>query len=97
MPNILLRRPRRASQGFAGGGASTSGGRGFGFGGTGSCPGAGRTSIGGGSGAAARSSAGVNPWEVLGFCVLGLAVIAAAAPGVVRLVVRRRRRLREFA
>jgi transglutaminase-like putative cysteine protease len=47
--------------------------------------------IGGGSGAAARSSAGVNPWEVLGFCVLGLAVIAAAAPGIVRLVVRRRR------
>jgi len=47
--------------------------------------------IGGGSGAAARSSAGVNPWEVLGFCVLGLAVIAAAAPGVVRLLVRRRR------
>jgi transglutaminase-like putative cysteine protease len=47
--------------------------------------------IGGGSGAAARSSAGVNPWEVLGFCVLGLAVIAAAAPAVVRLLVRRRR------
>jgi len=47
--------------------------------------------VGGGSGAAAHSSAGVNPWEVLGFCVLGLAVIAAAAPGVVRLLVRRRR------
>ena len=47
--------------------------------------------IGGGSGAAAHSSAGVNPWQVLGFCVLGLAVIAAAVPGVVRMLVRRRR------
>ncbi len=47
--------------------------------------------IGGGGGAAAHSGAGVNPWEVLGFCVLGLAVIAAAAPGVVRVLVRRRR------
>jgi hypothetical protein len=47
--------------------------------------------IGGGSGGAAHGRAGVNPWEVLGFCVLGLAVIAAAAPGVVRLLVRRRR------
>jgi len=47
--------------------------------------------IGGGSGAVAHSSAGVNPWEVLGFCVLGLALIAAATPSVVRLLVRRRR------
>ena len=39
----------------------------------------------------AAARAGVNPWEVLGFCVLGLAVIAAAVPGVVRLLVRRRR------
>ncbi|MGH3214535.1 MAG: transglutaminaseTgpA domain-containing protein, partial [Trebonia sp.] len=44
----------------------------------------------GGGGAAARG-AGVNPWEVLGFCVLGLAVIAAAVPGGVRLLIRRRR------
>jgi transglutaminase-like putative cysteine protease len=42
-------------------------------------------------GAAARGGAGVNPWEVLGFCVLGLAVIAAGAPGGVRLLVRQRR------
>ena len=47
--------------------------------------------IGGASGGAAHSRAGVNPWEVLGFCVLGLAVIAAAVPGVVRVLVRRRR------
>ncbi len=46
---------------------------------------------GGGAGGAAGSRAGVNPWEVLGFSVLGLAVIAAAVPGVVRLLVRRRR------
>jgi transglutaminase-like putative cysteine protease len=52
---------------------------------------------GGASGAAAHSAAGVNPWEVLGFCVLGLAVIAAAAPGVVRLLVRRRRWRRRTA
>ncbi len=47
--------------------------------------------IGGASGAAAGSGGGVNPWEVLGFCVLGLAVIAAAAPAGVRLLVRKRR------
>ena len=38
------------SHGFCAGGVSTSGGFGFGFGGT--APGAGLTSIGGGSGAA---------------------------------------------
>src|SRR5580704_16220505 len=46
---------------------------------------------GGGAGGAAGSRAGVNPWEVLGFCVLGLAVIAAAVPGGARLLIRRRR------
>jgi hypothetical protein len=38
--------------GFATCGVSTSGGAGFGFGGRGAAPGAGRTSIGGGNGAA---------------------------------------------
>jgi hypothetical protein len=47
--------------------------------------------IGGAGGAAGSGAAGVNPWEVLGFCVLGLAVIAAAVPGGVRLLIRRRR------
>jgi transglutaminase-like putative cysteine protease len=47
--------------------------------------------VGGASGGAAGSGAGVNLWEVLGFCVLGLAVIAAAAPGSARLLIRRRR------
>ena len=46
---------------------------------------------GAGGGAAGSRAGGVNPWEVLGFCVLGLAVIAAAAPGGVRLLVRQRR------
>jgi transglutaminase-like putative cysteine protease len=48
--------------------------------------------VGGASGGAVGSAgAGVNPWEVLGFCVLGLALIAAVAPGGVRLLVRQRR------
>jgi transglutaminase-like putative cysteine protease len=47
--------------------------------------------VGGAGGAAAGSGGGVNPWEVLGLCVLGLAVIAAAAPGGARLLVRQRR------
>jgi transglutaminase-like putative cysteine protease len=42
-----------------------------------------------GGGAVTVPSRGLNPWEVAGLCVLGLLVIAAAAPPAARLLIRR--------
>jgi hypothetical protein len=42
-----------------------------------------------GGGPIAVPSRGLNPWEVLGLCVLGLLVVAAAAPPAARLLIRR--------
>ncbi|HTU07926.1 MAG TPA: DUF3488 and transglutaminase-like domain-containing protein, partial [Trebonia sp.] len=47
--------------------------------------------VGGASAASAGRGHGVNPWEILGLCVLGLLVITAGAPAVIRQLIRRRR------
>jgi transglutaminase-like putative cysteine protease len=47
--------------------------------------------LGGASSGAASASGRLNPWEILGLCVLGLLVIAATGPAGVRLLIRRRR------
>jgi len=47
--------------------------------------------VGGAGAASAGRGHGVNPWEILGLCVLGLLVITAGAPAVIRLLIRRRR------
>src|SRR5215469_10622577 len=44
---------------------------------------------GAGGGGAVTFRRGLNPWHVLGLCVLGLLVVAAVAPRAARLLIRR--------
>jgi transglutaminase-like putative cysteine protease len=46
---------------------------------------------GGVTASAAHHRSGLNPWELAGLSLLGLLVLAVAAPGCTRLVIRRRR------